>query len=285
MPRASAAFLVAAASLVGLPPLVGFTAQWTLLQGLFRALGLPWDVGRLLLPAVLGVVVLAAAAALGVAVRVIGPGFLGRPRSERAARARDLGGGARVALGGLMLALLAGGAAGGALGALATHAAGWPLFGPSGSAAARIAVLAVPGASVAPAVLAGVVIAGGLLAWLMTRGRPRRAPEWASGGVATPAAQMTATAYAQPLRHVFRKLLWPATALARPQATLLREVKRDAAPEQVGVFEARVFVPLRRLLLWVSALARRAQRETVHDCLVYVFITLAALLAAVMAWA
>ncbi len=286
MPASSTGFVLALASVCGLPPLLGFAAHWAVVQALFRGFGLHGDVARLLLPAVLGVVVLASAAGLGVAVRVLGPVFLGRPRAGRAGQ--EIGGGARLALWGLSLLLIAGGAAAGAVGALTTRAMSGLGLGDTAMLAAgagraalqRTTVLAGPATSVAPAVLTGVGIAIALLVWLGGRGaaRVRRGPSWSGGATPSSDAQYTASAYAQPLRHVFRKLLWPGTVLAR-----LRPGERPE--QQVGVVEARVYVPLRRVLLWVGEVARWAQRETVLHCLTYVFIMLVALLAAVMLWA
>jgi formate hydrogenlyase subunit 3/multisubunit Na+/H+ antiporter MnhD subunit len=89
MPRTTACLLVAGASLAGLPLSAGFAGMWVLLQTVIAApriggLGL-----QLALALVMGGLALAAALGAAAVVRLVGIGFLGRPRSPRAAAAED----------------------------------------------------------------------------------------------------------------------------------------------------------------------------------------------------
>lgn len=104
MPVSAAAILVAGLGLALLPPSLGFASGWTVLQALLvspRIGGLPL---QLLLAAT--VLALAASAGLGLlaVVRMVGVGFLGRPRTPRAAAAEEGGPALRRAMLGLIAA-------------------------------------------------------------------------------------------------------------------------------------------------------------------------------------
>ncbi|MGI4953408.1 MAG: proton-conducting transporter membrane subunit [Janthinobacterium lividum] len=89
MPRTTACLLVAVASFAMVPLSAGFAGFWVLLQTVIAApriggLGL-----QLALTLVMGGMGLAAALGAAAVVRMIGIGFLGRPRSPRTAAAED----------------------------------------------------------------------------------------------------------------------------------------------------------------------------------------------------
>jgi hydrogenase-4 component B len=101
--------LVAAASFAALPPSPGFAAAWTLLQALIgsaRMGGLGWQ--TLVTLAVLATVIAMTLGAVA-AVRLVGIGFLGRPRTPRAAAAREAALPARAAMLALAFMTLAAG--------------------------------------------------------------------------------------------------------------------------------------------------------------------------------
>jgi hydrogenase-4 component B len=210
MPITTACLLVAAASLAVLPLSAGFAGVWLLLQTVIAA---P-RIGGLGLQLGLAVVVagMALAAALGAAatVRLVGIGFLGRPRSPRAAAAEDPGGLVRVALLGLgglsvLLGLLPGVAlalTGGARQALS--AAGQR--GPIDWTGIEV-VTDVPGYLPLTLVLLLIIVAAGL--WVLVRRLPatRTVPPW-EGGFATappwlpfgdPATQSSAASLEAPI--------------------------------------------------------------------------------------
>jgi NADH:ubiquinone oxidoreductase subunit 5 (subunit L)/multisubunit Na+/H+ antiporter MnhA subunit len=89
MPRTTACLLIAAASLAALPLSAGFAGIWVLLQTVIAAPRIGGLALQLALALVMGGLGLAAALGAAASVRLVGVGFLGRPRSPRAAAAED----------------------------------------------------------------------------------------------------------------------------------------------------------------------------------------------------
>ncbi len=89
MPWTAGLFLTGAAAISALPPLNGFASEWLVLQAILLSPELPQWALKLLIPAVGGLLALAAALAAACFVRLMGIVFLGRPRSAEAANARE----------------------------------------------------------------------------------------------------------------------------------------------------------------------------------------------------
>lgn len=184
MPGVTLGVLVAAASVASLPLTVGFAGRWLALQSL---LALPQVGGvwrQMGFAAVLAAVALGTALEAAAAVRLVGIGFLGRPRTPRTAAAEEASLPVRLAVAGLAgLCVLLGAWPSLAL-ALVRPAvtrlldAGWP---------ARLLVIPAqadgPGYA-APGLAALLALSGVLLAWI-ARGRAgqggQRVPPWESG--------------------------------------------------------------------------------------------------------
>lgn len=184
MPGVTLGVLVAAASLASLPLTVGFAGRWLMLQSLLALpqIGGLWrQVG---FAAVLAAVALGTALGAAAAVRLVGIGFLGRPRTPRTAAAEEASLPVRLAVAGLAgLCVLLGIWPSLAL-ALVRPAvtqlldAGW---------AGRLLVIPAqadgPGYA-APGLAALLALSGVLLAWI-ARGRAgqggQRVPPWESG--------------------------------------------------------------------------------------------------------
>jgi hydrogenase-4 component B len=88
MPRLGMLMLLAAIAMAALPPGPGFAALWLLLHATIAAAtgGVPL---RIFFTALICLLGLTAALTLGAAARIIGIGFLGRPRTLRAAAAEE----------------------------------------------------------------------------------------------------------------------------------------------------------------------------------------------------
>lgn len=197
MPATAAAFLVGAAAIVGLPPLNGFVSEWVIYQALLRG-GSARGAMQL---AVLTAVPLSLMGALALAcfAKVVGVIYLGTPRDEGAAAARESGRGM--------------------------------ILPPVGLAALCVAIGLLPVAVVPPALRVGGLVAGSgaepevsavtatvfalalaaslLGAWLWHRvytgrRRPLEAVTWGCG-FATPTPRMayTASSFAAPLLATF----------------------------------------------------------------------------------
>ena len=215
MPGTTLGAMAGAASLASLPLTAGFAGRWLVLQSL---LALPQTCGiwqQVGVAAVLAAVALGTALAAAAAVRLIGIGFLGRPRTPRAAAAEEPSRRVRLAVAGLagLCALLG----------------VWPssillLIRPvvarllDVDAAGRLLVIPAqadgPGYA-APGIAALLAICGVLLAWL-ARSRAgqegQRVPAW-DGGLdepppwlpfGDPATQYSAASASQALLQSFR---------------------------------------------------------------------------------
>ena len=215
MPVAAATALLAAASLAFLPPLAGFAGGWALLQALVAG----WRLGGMALPlcCVLALLPAGAAAAILAAagLRLFGAAFLGRPRTPRAAGARDVSGVARAALllpvvPLVLLGLLPGWALAGGRAAMAVVAGPAPL--PTRGAGLA---LAEGGAAYAPLLLAALLALfagalGALVARLAPAGNAAPTPAWDGGFLSPPphlpfgepSTQPSAAGLAEPLRRL-----------------------------------------------------------------------------------
>ena len=82
-------FLIACCSIVGLPLFNGFISEWLLFRSFLAAAGLH-NVAAVILPLTIGVLALIGGLAAACFAKVYGVAFLGRPRSEEAAQAREV---------------------------------------------------------------------------------------------------------------------------------------------------------------------------------------------------
>jgi len=216
MPWVAWVSLIGALASAGLPPFGGFVSEWLLLQSFLFAPGLPTAFLNMLVPAVAALIALVAALAGYTMVKFFGVIFLGQPREEKLAHARDAGGwerigmvwlaGASVLLGVLPVQVIA------LIDAVTGQLVGTGL----GPVVSRSGWLLVPvdieRASYGPAIfLAGVALGFGL-AYAFVRqlyhGRTRRAAPWDCGYPwQTPRMQDSAEGFGQPIRQIFEPLL------------------------------------------------------------------------------
>ncbi|MGY8663222.1 hydrogenase 4 subunit B [Bradyrhizobium sp. UFLA05-109] len=89
MPRTAFAMLVGCVAISALPPFNGFVSEWLTFQAILLSPQLPsWGL-KLAIPAVGGLLALAAAFAAACFVKLYGISFLGRPRTDLAANAHE----------------------------------------------------------------------------------------------------------------------------------------------------------------------------------------------------
>ncbi len=261
MPRLGALMLLGAAGMAALPLGPGFAPEFLLFHAVIGAAATGGILARIGFSALLAVLGIGAALALAAAVRMIGLGFLGRPRSLHAAAAEDARRGPFLAMAllgalaipvalvpGLILRLLTP-----VIMLLAPQAQTPPL------AYAPVTLLSLAGVA---ALAAGFVqtrwAVRGLRevpAWNGGFGRP---PAWLPFG--DPHTQASATGFAEPVMRVMGKGLLGA-GMADPAERFL-------------------LTPLFRLQTRLIRLAERVRRATIRERLAFVFTVLVLFLAA-----
>jgi len=280
MPYTTTLFGIAALGATGLPLGAGFVGEWLLLQSLIHtpqgdntllSLVMPLSIGALALTTGLGIVAM---------VKAFGIGFLARPRSEGAERAREasptmLAGMALAAIGCVVVAV-----APAALGpALTRVASTLPSVG-DGHGPTLGAVLRLPGAagSVSPAVLAAALAVAIAVVLVLARwgvgARPASVvrPLWAGGGPAlTPRMQYTATSFAEPLQRVFDDVLRPDTDVAVTHVAESRYLieKITFRMAQADAIEEHLYWPVVRAVAAAARGVRRAHTGSIHLYLLF----------------
>jgi formate hydrogenlyase subunit 3/multisubunit Na+/H+ antiporter MnhD subunit len=293
MPVTTGAMLVGAACLAALPPSSGFAGEWTLFQAVIGAPRVGGLGFQTLVCVVALLMALAAALAATAAVRLVGIGFLGRPRSPRAAAAEEAGAYLRVAMLGLVgVSALIGLFPGAAL-ALAEPAL--RLLINAGMANRAGGLLVAPQADApgyaAPAVAVLLGLALALVIWIVrSRTIPGHrlasawdcgfgdAPAWLPFG--DPATQYSGASFGQPLRRTL------GSAVLGGRETVDIPEPGDTRPAKLSVTlqdpaEATLFQPAARLRDVLSAVADRMQFLTIRRTLSVLFLALVLFLAAV----
>ncbi len=217
MPKTAFAFLVGCVAISALPPLNGFVSEWLTFQAIVLHPGMPqWGL-KIVIPVDGALLALSAALAAACFVKAFGVCFLGRPRTERAAAAREVDGASLAAM--FILAaicLLAGVLPGCVIDALApiTQA----LVGARLPVQLDRAWLSIAPVSDARGSYDGLLIllfiagSASLMAAAVHRfasRASRRGPAWDCGFPdPSPRTQYTAGSFAQPIRRVFGSVVF-----------------------------------------------------------------------------
>ncbi|HAK93494.1 MAG TPA: oxidoreductase [Planctomycetes bacterium] len=280
MPVTAFTFFVGAAAICGLPPLNGFASEFLIYLGAFKGVMLA-DAG-IAVPAAALVAALALIGGLAAAcfAKAFGVVFLGEGRSEDAARARE----GPLAMRGPMLALAAACVAIG-LGAFALMPFLAPAVGiitgtpaelfaqPLAEAGRLLLVIALASAAL---ILATALAA--LLRARLLRGRAvTRAATW-DCGYAAPTARMqyTGSSFAQPLLDLFRPFLRVRTELRPPEGLFPK--KASFATHADDAARERIFAPIFAFVDSLFSRLRWVQEGRVHVYVLYIALTLLALL-------
>jgi hydrogenase-4 component B len=292
MPVTSFAFLVACAAISALPPLNGFASEWLLFQAILLSPGLPhWGL-KLLMPAVGGLLALAAALAAACFVRAFGIVFLGRPRSEAAERAAEADRwllGAMIAL--AALCVLAGILPGFVIDAMAPVVES--VTGARMPAQASLKWLSIVPVAESRSSYNGLVVfffiatSASIAAYVIHRlasGAVRRAPAWDCGfPEKSPATQYTAGSFAQPIRRVFGTYVFRARELVvmRPPGDLgpaRFEVKLHDLAWEV------IYTPIAKAVSLAATRLNQLQFLTIRIYLSFVSFALVLLLLVLALW-
>ena len=292
MPVTSFAVLIACAAISALPPLNGFASEWLLFQAILLSPGLPhWGL-KLLLPAIGGLLALAAALAAACFVRVFGIVFLGRPRSaaaEGAAEADLWSQSAMIAL--VILCVLAGILPGFLIDAMAP--AVQSLTGARMPAQASLEWLSIVPVAESRSSYNGLIVfvfigvSASLVAYAIHRlasGAVRRAPAWDCGFPdQSRTTQYSAGSFAQPIRRVFGSYVFRA-----------REYVEMRPPGDLGParFEVKlhdlawelIYTPITHAVLLLATRLNQLQFLTIRLYLSFVTFALVFLLLVLALW-
>jgi hydrogenase-4 component B len=292
MPWTAASFLVGAMAIASLPPLNGFASEWAVFQsliGLSRQLSGHWS--GLLMPLAASGLALTGAMAAYAFVKAFGMAFLGVPRTQAAAEAKEVTPWMWVPPALLVIICIALGLF--PQGVLTFLADAVPV---APAAVSVGATAAVSGISIEPHwfVLFGAVSA--LIVWSFRRLRRgngsvcggrgsagnsdfRIGETWSCGYPVDHSMEYTATAYAQPVMRVFRKLLKP-----RHRVQVIRHrqtpfaAKVNFAESLPPIFMDLFYRPLQKAALFAAAKIRHLQNGKLQNYLLYILITLVVLL-------
>jgi hydrogenase-4 component B len=274
MPVTGLCFLVGSAAISALPPLNGFASEWLTLQSLLTLGRVADEPQTALLPLLAGgALALTGALAVACFVKAFGISFLALPRSPQAAAAREAGRLELAAMGALAFACVALGLGAlpvvsyiGQLVPLAAAPPAGPALGLTGFGAGR---LFVPGVAL---VLLALAVLAAIVPRLLGPARSRIAETWACGITLQPIHEYTATAFAKPIRLMFRDIVRPVRDVGIVHRAGTRFVASVHYRSHIApVFERYVYVAVKDRLVAAAHVVRRAQNGSLQLYLAYVF--------------
>jgi hydrogenase-4 component B len=283
-------FLVGAVAISALPPLNGFISEWLTYQSLLQGFGTTTSLIRLVFPLSGAMLALTGALAAACFVKAFGITFLAQPRTDHARHAHEapftmlLGQGilaaACVFLGlfpTVFLKLfdpLTQQLTGQQLSTQLSDASGLVLSG----VAAQGGTVSTLGITLMLLCLLPVPL--GLWALFARRSRTRIAPAWDCGlRRLTPQMEYTATGFSKPLRMIFKALFHPRRGVQREydfSPYFTTTLRFESHVEEM--FLTRIYRPLKMLALRASRRLRALQAGSLQAYLIYIFVTLLALL-------
>ena len=292
MPVTSLVFLVGCVAISALPPLNGFVSEWLTFQAVLQSPDLPqWGL-KLMVPAIGGLLALAAALAAACFVRAYGITFLGRPRSPVAVTAPEVERWSLAAMIGLAaLCVLAGILPGTVIDLVSPITLGLldARLPAQSDIAWRSIVPVAEGESSYNGLLVFVFIAisAPLAAAVIKRfasNAVRRGPAWDCGFPdPSPITQYSAGSFEQPIRRVFGTTLFAATErVDMPKPGDLRPARFEVTVRDL-IWET-LYAPLARAVGVAADRLNKMQFLTIRRYLSLVFLSLVGLLLVVALW-
>ncbi|MBR0719539.1 hydrogenase 4 subunit B [Bradyrhizobium liaoningense] len=286
MPKTAFAMLVGCVAISALPPFNGFVSEWLMFQAILLSPQLPsWGL-KLIVPAVGGLLALAAAFAAACFVKLYGISFLGRPRSDVAASAHETDRFSLAAMFALAaLCLLAGILPGLFIDALAPvskamvgnvmpHQTGleWLTIVPIAESRSSYNGLLV----FLFAALCGTTAATAI--HRLASDRLRRAPAWDCGYPdANPAIQYSASSFSQPIRRVFGSVIFAAREIGEmPPPSSPRPARLTV--EMRDLIWDGLYAPIANAIGFATERINILQFLTIRRYLTLVFVALIVLL-------
>ena len=293
MPVTSVVFLVGCVAISAVPPFNGFASEWLVFQSILQSPDLPQFGLKLMVPAVGGMLALAAALAAACFVKVYGTVFLGRPRSAAATGAREFDRFSLAAMSILaILCLLAGIFPGLVVDALSPVANS--LVGHRVPRQAEIAWLSlVPIAESRSSyngllIFVFIAVSAGLAVFFIhsfASRAVRRGPAWGCGFPSLSAdMQYSGDSFVQPIRRVFGQLAFRAhEEIDMPAPGDMRAARLTVTMRDI-VWDS-VYAPIVRGVRYVAKRLNGLQFLTIRRYLSIVFAALVALLLVLALWA
>ena len=280
MPWTAWLTLIGALAIAGLPPLNGFVSEWLLLQAFLLTPGLSQPYINMVIPVAAATVALAAALSAYVMVKFYGVVFLGQPRDPALQHAHEADWAERLG----MLWLAAGCVL---LGLLPTQVIVWiePVVRmlvwqalPSSGTWLFLTPISAERASYSPLIFFAVVAVMLLLTFFWVRriyhGRVRRSDPWDCGYPEQDARmQDSAEGFGQPIRQIFEVFMQVERETPDPFDRQPRY--RGASLDKLWFI---LYVPIARVVGWLSDQAGRLQHGRIQWYLIYSFATLIFLL-------
>jgi hydrogenase-4 component B len=292
MPRSSVVILVGCLAISALPPLNGFVSEWLTFQAILQSPDLPQWALKIMVPAVGGLLALAAALAAACFVKLFGVSFLGRPRSPAAAEAKEVDNFSLAAMAALAgLCLLAGIFPGVVIDGLAPVTQG--LIGDRMPAQTDVPWLSIVPVGESRSSYNGLLVflfigaSGAMAAWLIHRTASRalrRAPPWDCGFPnADPITQYTGGSFAQPIRRVFGTHAFAAHETVDMPAPGDRRPARLTVVMRDRIWDA-FYAPIARAVGFVADRLNALQFLTIRRYLSLVFMAVVGLLLVIAIW-
>ena len=292
MPVTSFLFLTGCMAISALPPLNGFVSEWLTFQAILQSPDLPeWGL-KVLVPATGGLLALAAALAAATFVKAFGIAFLGRPRSEAAAQAREVDRFSIAAMAILATLCLAAGLLPGLVIDVlqpVTTATTSASLNPQG---------ALPWLTIVPIAQSGSSYNGLLVFLFITLStlatvsaihrfasdKVRRAPAWDCGFPdPSPLTQYSASSFAQPTRRVFvSRIFGTREEVSMPAPGDIRPARFELDIHD-PIWDW-LYAPIGGAVRYASGELNRLQFLTIRRYLSLVFFALVALLLALALW-
>ena len=292
MPRTALAFLVGCVAIAALPPLNGFASEWLTFQAALLHPELPqWGL-KLMIPVDAAALALAAALAAACFVRAFGIVFLGRPRSDAAAQAREVDPWSITAmLGFAFLCLLAGIVPGAVIDSIAPVVRAMTgAHMPTQLGDAWLSIVPIEasrssynGLLVFAFITASILVTVAAIHRFASRA-VRRAPAWDCGFPdPTTASQYSAASFAMPLRRVFGTVLFQASDTVDMPPPGDNRTARIVHRIRDPIWDL-LYAPLGRAVAWIADYLNVLQFLTIRRYLGFVFAALVVLLLALTLW-
>lgn len=287
MPWTSAFFLVGALAISAIPPLNGFVSEWLIFQSLLLSFNFPEMIVKISIPIAIGMLALTGALAAACFVKAYGITFLARPRSARAAEAREvpptmLAGMAILALLCILTGLFS------IVIVPAIDGVTTPIIGVSVASQMVDGIVMKPVSNsfsgMSPLAIS-ILIAIALPAiYVITRyygGRQKivYGDTWDCGTPLTARNEYTGTGYAKSINMIFSAIYRPGRELAT-QPTSSPHVKKEMpySGHNEQLFEKYLYNPVGSLTVRAARRLSFIQMGSIQAYLTYIFITLVLLL-------